>query len=94
MGKQKKKDKRLRRLARRVRRMCFPNIDDGEHETWYYKTHFVCFDCRKGFKRHCRAREALCPQCRKPMKDMGKGFRVPKKSSKWWAGGRVHSRNL
>lgn len=94
MGKQKKKDKRLRRLARRMRRKYYSNIDDGTHEVWYYKKHFVCFDCRKGLKRFYRTKQAACPECHRPMRAMGKGFRVPKKSSPWWNGRPVRTNKL
>jgi hypothetical protein len=53
-----------------------------------YKPHFACFSCRKGFKRRRRedvdpqgiARPACCPQCSKPMSDMGLDFRPPKRT--------------
>ncbi len=56
-----------------------------------YKEPFACFDCRKSFKQtsrwelpnHLRVapgeeRVVLCPQCRKPMADMGHDFKPPR----------------
>jgi hypothetical protein len=94
MGKQKKKDKRKRRLQRRKVRRHASNIDDGTHEVWYYKTHFVCFGCRRGYKRHHNAKAAECPRCKCAMRNMGKGFRVPKRRSPWWSGKRVRGNKL
>ena len=58
-----------------------------------YKEPFACFDCRKSFKQTSRwelpedqrpekgqPRIVLCPQCAKPMADMGLDFKAPKKS--------------
>jgi len=55
-----------------------------------YKSHFACFECRKAFKRwnerEWPARErphpdetvpALCPDCARPMADMGLDFQAP-----------------
>lgn len=53
-----------------------------------YKTHYACFRCRKTYKRRLlgdysrpplkgEEREALCPQCREPMKDLGPDFKSP-----------------
>lgn len=49
-----------------------------------YKRHFACFDCRKGFKRPALARAgdaatdpAPCPDCGRPMSDMGLDFKPP-----------------
>jgi hypothetical protein len=52
--------------------------------------HWVCFSCRKMFRkmdRHAIAKSAaLCPQCRQPMIDMGSYFETPKHSnSRLWA---------
>ncbi len=61
---------------------------------------FVCFSCKTtarsayyngagGFlldpAKTCKTLEPVCPRCRKPMTCMGVKFRVPKRSSKWWA---------
>ena len=58
----------------------------------YYKSTYVCLDCRKGFKvRNTEDLEAkdrrenhlvLCPQCRKEMTFVGKDYRVPKQQDK------------
>jgi NAD-dependent SIR2 family protein deacetylase len=64
----------------------------------YYKEHFACLSCKKTFKhqmwkfeRYARPQEArsdrvpLCPQCRKPMADMGLDFRAPRQNDhKQW----------
>ena len=60
-----------------------------------YKTHWVCFHCRKMFKRNnfCEWPDsqkrrfstepiARCPQCRVPMTDMGVDFRPPRKADR------------
>lgn len=56
-----------------------------------YKRHFACFSCRKGFKRthesewpeHLQPADgetvpAPCPECRRPMADMGWDFKPPR----------------
>lgn len=58
-----------------------------------YKEPFACFDCRKVFKQTSRwelppsrrpkvgeARVVLCPQCAKPMAEMGHDFKAPKQA--------------
>lgn len=53
-----------------------------------YKPHYACFDCRKSFKRRLPrdvghtgpSKAAICPQCARPMADMGLDFQLPKKS--------------
>ena len=42
--------------------------------------HWVCFRCRKMFKKS--ARECVCPQCANAMVEMGAYFEPPKQSSK------------
>lgn len=53
-----------------------------------YKAHYACFRCRKTFKRRLlgdyshpplknEEQNALCPQCREPMKDLGLDFKSP-----------------
>ncbi len=63
-----------------------------------YKEPFACFECRKVFKQTCRwelpahlqlkpgeERICKCPQCGKPMADMGRDFKAPKnKDLKQW----------
>jgi len=63
-----------------------------------YKEPFACFDCRKVFKQTNRwtlpedqqlkpgeERICKCPQCGKPMADMGHDFKAPKQSDiKQW----------
>jgi len=59
-----------------------------------YKSHYACFDCRKAFKRtsveewpaHLRPTEgaevpAPCPQCGKPMADLGLDFKPPRRDA-------------
>ncbi len=59
-----------------------------------YKEPFACFECRKSFKQTSRwelpedrrpkegePRVVLCPQCAKPMADMGLDFKAPKKTA-------------
>src|SRR5262245_17964958 len=56
-----------------------------------YKKHFACFSCRKAFKRfqeyECPIDQqpaegglapAPCPQCGRPMSDMGLDFKPPR----------------
>lgn len=64
-----------------------------------YKEPFACFDCRKVFKQISRwelpeqqrpapgqARIVLCPQCRRPLADMGCDFKAPRAAAvKQWA---------
>lgn len=59
-----------------------------------YKSHYACFDCRKTFKRRLmsdlgeakdESAEATCPNCAKPMANMGLDFAAPvKKDEKAW----------
>jgi hypothetical protein len=52
----------------------------------YAKLHFACFGCRKSFKQAYRreslaredARPFPCPECGKPMKNMGADFKAPR----------------
>lgn len=54
-----------------------------------YKPHYVCFDCRKMFRRRLlkdidrdkeNSIEAKCPQCGGLMADMGLDFKPPRKT--------------
>lgn len=48
-------------------------------------THWACFDCRKSFAKEPVAKDASprkCPECAKPMIDMGAYFEPPRKLSK------------
>ena len=55
-----------------------------------YKPHYACFNCRKTFKRRLfydirkgvQNDIAKCPQCGKPMTDMGLDFASPSKNDK------------
>jgi hypothetical protein len=53
------------------------------------RAHWVCFGCRKMFRkmeRHAANSAALCPQCRQPMTDMGPYLETPKHSNRrLWA---------
>lgn len=55
-----------------------------------YRDHFACFHCRKAFKHwkrqadsrrnvepHPVRRQVVCPDCARPMADMGLDFRAP-----------------
>jgi hypothetical protein len=59
-----------------------------------YKRHLACFHCRKGFKRpavedwpaewspaESESDPAPCPDCGRPMADMGLDFKPPKRSA-------------
>jgi hypothetical protein len=39
---------------------------------------FACFECRKSFKRKLGRETSACPQCGKPMCEMGRQFKAPK----------------
>jgi DNA-directed RNA polymerase subunit RPC12/RpoP len=39
---------------------------------------FACFECRKSFKRKLGRETYACPQCGKPMREMGRQFKAPK----------------
>ena len=55
-----------------------------------YKPHYACFNCRKTFKRRLfydiregrQSDIAKCPQCGKPMANMGLDFASPSKNDK------------
>ena len=44
-------------------------------------THWACFDCRKSFAKEESASARKCPECTKPMIDMGAFFEPPRKLS-------------
>ena len=46
-----------------------------------YREHFVCFPCRKQFKKPAGTREALCPDCGQPMTPVNKDFRPPRRAN-------------
>jgi hypothetical protein len=49
-------------------------------------THWACFDCRKSFAKDESASARKCPECAKPMTDMGAYFEPPRKLNvKRWA---------
>ena len=49
-------------------------------------THWACFDCRKSFAKEASATPRKCPECAKPMIDMGAYFEPPRRLSiKRWA---------
>ncbi len=50
-------------------------------------THWACFDCRKSFAKEPLSEGARkCPECAKPMIDMGAYFEPPRKlNKKRWA---------
>ena len=48
-------------------------------------THWTCFDCRKSFAKEPVGRDGKprkCPECAKPMTDMGAYFEPPRKLNK------------
>ena len=45
-------------------------------------THWACFDCRKSFAKEMSAAPRKCPECAKPMIDMGAFFEPPRKLNK------------
>lgn len=58
------------------------------------KRHYACFTCRKSFKQPGTSeseslpsrRAFLCPQCRRPMADIGSDFKAPRRRDRdQWA---------
>lgn len=45
-------------------------------------THWACFDCRKSFAKEISATPRKCPECTRPMTDMGAFFEPPRKLNK------------
>lgn len=45
-------------------------------------THWACFECRKSFAKEMSATPRKCPQCARPMTDMGAYFEPPRKLNK------------
>jgi hypothetical protein len=45
-------------------------------------THWACFDCRKSFAKDASETPRKCPECAKPMIDMGAYFEPPRKLNK------------
>ncbi len=49
-------------------------------------THWACFDCRKSFAKDASDAARKCPECAKPMIDMGAYFEPPRRLNvKRWA---------
>jgi hypothetical protein len=44
-------------------------------------THWACFDCRKSFSKEASKTARKCPDCAKPMIDMGPYFEPPRKAA-------------
>jgi hypothetical protein len=44
-------------------------------------THWACFDCRKSFSKEASETPRKCPDCAKPMTDMGPYFEPPRKAA-------------
>src|SRR5689334_16861539 len=64
------------------------------------KAHWVCFDCRKMFRKPPRAQQEppsggyVCPECKQPMCDMGVYFEPPRRNAiKRWAMMRLLAEN-
>lgn len=54
-------------------------------EVWRWLQHYVCFSCRKTFKKSLPSRRRLCPQCQQPMTNMGTDFKAPpQKDGRQW----------
>jgi hypothetical protein len=45
-------------------------------------THWACFDCRKSFAKDESPLARKCPECARPMIDMGAFFEPPRKLNK------------
>jgi hypothetical protein len=45
-------------------------------------THWACFDCRKSFAKDESGMPRKCPECAKPMIDMGAYFEPPRRLSR------------
>lgn len=45
-------------------------------------THWACFDCRKSFAKDESPTPRKCPECTRPMTDMGAFFEPPRKLNK------------
>ncbi len=45
-------------------------------------THWACFDCRESFAKDAQDTPRKCPECAKPMIDMGAYFEPPRKLNK------------
>lgn len=45
-------------------------------------THWACFDCRKSFAKDTSDTPRKCPECARPMTDMGAFFEPPRKLNK------------
>lgn len=45
-------------------------------------THWACFDCRKSFSKETSAAPRKCPECVRPMTDMGAFFEPPRQLNK------------
>ncbi len=49
-------------------------------------THWACFNCRKNYAKDASDTPRKCPECTKPMIDMGAFFEPPRRlSEKRWA---------
>ena len=52
----------------------------------FASTHWACFDCRKSFSKELNETPRKCPECARPMTDMGAYFEPPRKlNKKRWA---------
>lgn len=57
-------------------------------------THWVCFDCRKSFHKLPNEEAWKCPECTKPMIDMGVYFEPPRRQGiRRWEAMRVLAQN-
>ena len=45
-------------------------------------THWACFDCRNSFAKEMSPTPRTCPECTRPMIDMGAFFEPPRKANK------------
>jgi hypothetical protein len=65
----------------------------GPYPGAFYKDHWACFECRKMVRKpfifesgvkHAderRLRTVMCPECKGPLRNMGKAFRPPLRSA-------------
>ncbi|WP_377303202.1 hypothetical protein [Piscinibacterium candidicorallinum] len=51
-----------------------------ERDVQRYLFPFVCFGCRKAFRKPHTASARLCPQCAAPMTMLGRKFHAPRKT--------------
>ena len=63
----------------RANRLGLTSEFPSEQEDRKFAGHWVCFGCRKMFRKSVR--DCVCPQCAEPMAEMGAYFEPPKRSN-------------